>query len=237
MPTCACGCGQTTKVGQYLKGHHFRGQPLKTREQKLEARRVYRATHRQEKRERDRKWRETNKDKLKANGARFRFKHVEKIKKYQKAYQKSEYGRSYRISYTNMYYANPINRMRLLVKGAFRRAKRAGWDFDEDLLSSLMATPPLVCGCCGQALDYSMRRGNCRLSPSLDRFNNAKGYTLANVVVICMRCNAVKGAACLKELETVIAYMRNHSFARASTDMEADCARRAATPCNSGRGS
>ena len=208
---CLCGCSKPAKNGKFLRGHHFRGQALKTREQKLETRRAYQSAHRDEIREVRRKWCESNPELLKAGAARFRAKHNAKIKERQKLYRDSDAGRSYNVAYTNVYYANPVNRMRLLVNGAISRAKKDGRDFDENLRDQLMASPPLNCGCCGLALDYSMRRGNRKLSPSLDRFDNMSGYTKANVVVVCMRCNEVKGTATIDELEQVIAYMRSRT--------------------------
>ncbi len=45
-------------------------------------------------------------------------------------------------------------------------------------------------------------------APSLDRFDPAKGYTVANVKVLCWRCNMLKNNAKPEELEAVVAYMR-----------------------------
>lgn len=45
-------------------------------------------------------------------------------------------------------------------------------------------------------------------SPSLDRWDNAKGYTPENIRVISMRANDLKSDATLEEMEAVVAYMR-----------------------------
>lgn len=58
-------------------------------------------------------------------------------------------------------------------------------------------------------LDFRMGRGfkDRTASPSLDRFDNSKGYTVENVVIICWRCNVVKGHGLVAELEVVLAYI------------------------------
>lgn len=211
MRMCRCGCGKPAKSGEFLRGHHFRGQPLKTREEKLDTRRAYQSTHREQIRQAQNKWREANPELVQNNRRRFRANHDATIKQRQKAYRESEAGRAYNAAYTRVYYANPVNRMRLLVNGAIGRAQKAGLPFDESLRDRLMDSPPVECACCHAALDYSMRRGNRSLSPSLDRFEPAKGYTNENVVVICMRCNEVKGNASIREVEAVLAYMRSRS--------------------------
>lgn len=57
-------------------------------------------------------------------------------------------------------------------------------------------------------------------SPSLDRWDNTKGYTPENIRVISMRANDLKSDATLEEMEAVVAYMRGDaslpSSARAS---------------------
>jgi hypothetical protein len=184
---------------------------LKTREERLETRRAYAKANRERIAELRRKWYEAHPETVKDSQRRFRTKNNSAIKQSQKAYRESEAGRAYNVAYTNVYYANPVNRMRLLVNGAILRAKKDGREFDEGLRDQLMASPPLNCGCCKAVLDYSMRRGNRALSPSLDRFDNTRGYTKLNVVVICMRCNEVKGTATVSELERVIAYMRSRT--------------------------
>ena len=38
--------------------------------------------------------------------------------------------------------------------------------------------------------------------------DNAKGYTVENVAVICFRCNVIKRDAAIGEIENILAYMR-----------------------------
>lgn len=154
-------------------------------------------------------YREANLSKKRATDAAYRRNNRDALLAKGKAYRESDAGRQWIREYQAEYYARPDKRMRLLVLCAFKRAARKGMAYDEGLLPALEESPPRQCGCCGKALDYRMGKGrNVRDdSPSLDRFDNAQGYTLANVRVICMRCNDVKGSATLVEIETVAAYM------------------------------
>lgn len=161
--------------------------------------------------EADRAYRLANADRIKAQQRLYRDRSRTEIKARQKAHRDSERGRAYRKRYADAYYAVPSNRMRLLVNGAIVRAKKRGLPFDEDLRAVLMGSPPKHCACCTVLLDYSMGRGKDNTtsrSPSLDRTRNDAGYTLANVQVLCMRCNHIKGTATLAELEAVVEYLR-----------------------------
>src|SRR5262245_38763320 len=184
--------------------------PHKTKEEKLETRRAYRAAHGEELRASAAKWRAANPEKQRAKAARYRSKYRAAIHARQKTYRDSQAGRAYNIAYTTTYYALPKNRLRNLVTNAFRRAERLGLEYDSNLLEHLVSDLPQECPCCGLALDYSTRQGRNKRdrSPSLDRFDNARGYTADNVQVICWRCNNLKSDASIVELEMVIAYMR-----------------------------
>lgn len=48
-------------------------------------------------------------------------------------------------------------------------------------------------------------------APSIDRFDNSKGYTKDNIRIISHRANAIKGDATVEELEAVLQYCRNAS--------------------------
>lgn len=63
----------------------------------------------------------------------------------------------------------------------------------------LAENTPRRCPCCDVLME---RGGDRRTSPSVDRINNALGYTPANCWVICFRCNQIKGEhASVGELE------------------------------------
>jgi len=184
--------------------------PRKTKEEKLETRRAYRAAHREQIRATDARWRDANRDKKRAGDAHYRTTHADRFHAGQKAYRDSPAGRAYNVAYTTVYYAMPVNRLRNLVNGAFRRAQRTGLNWEAELRQHLCSDPPKECACCGVVLDYSVHRGrnNRDRSPSPDRLDNDKGYTIANIQVICMRCNGLKSNASIQELETLITYMK-----------------------------
>jgi hypothetical protein len=94
--------------------------------------------------------------------------------------------------------------MRMLVSDAGTRAKKRGLEFDG--LGEIAASFPTDCPCCQATLDYTKTVFN--LSPSLDRRDNSRGYTLDNVRVICRRCNSLKRDASIQDLENILAYMR-----------------------------
>lgn len=108
--------------------------------------------------------------------------------------------------------AKPEMRLRQLVACARVRARQLGLAFSTRLRDALSGTPPAHCPCCGRLLDYSTdRKGKNRNgSPSLDRVDSAKGYTVENVAVICMRCNMRKNDSTIEELEMLLRYMRAH---------------------------
>lgn len=138
----------------------------------------------------------------------WRAKNKERLRKKHRDY----YAANHETLRANMqrYSAQPSNRMRILAGPALGRAARRGLEYDADLASVLAASPPTHCACCGKYLDYRMGKGRGKgyTSPSLDRFNNAEGYTAANVRIICGRCNHIKGDATVEELESVLRYMR-----------------------------
>jgi uncharacterized protein YaiL (DUF2058 family) len=111
------------------------------------------------------------------------------------------------------YYNEPANRIQHILTGAKRRAKANGIEFDLGLYVKLKATPAEQCACCAATLEYKFKMHDGRgfvlnRSPSLDRFDNTKGYTVENVRVICLRCNILKRDATVEELEAIVAYMR-----------------------------
>jgi hypothetical protein len=101
--------------------------------------------------------------------------------------------------------ALPSNRISILVNRAMSRARKLGIDCDESILE-LSGLFPKECVCCGVTFDYSKKV--LSLGPSLDRVDNALGYTSANVRVICHRCNSLKRDASIEDLEMLLAYMR-----------------------------
>lgn len=109
----------------------------------------------------------------------------------------------------NKYYSIPINRIKRLVLAAKNRATVKGIEYDrEGLLEKLTHNPPSNCECCNTMLDYSVGIDSNRWkAPSLDRVDNAKGYTTINTKVICFSCNTLKSYATKQELFNIINYI------------------------------
>jgi hypothetical protein len=176
----------------------------------------YRAAHPERMRERKARYRTEHAERERAHAAQYREAHHEQLRA-RKNRQYAE-NRDAILARKRASDSKPSVRMRRLVDSARTRMLRDGGEFDPGLRAALIADPPTACACCGALLDYSMGRGPDRArSPSLDRIDNTRGYTLENVAVICFRCNRVKGSSSLArlevrlaELETIIDYVKRH---------------------------
>jgi hypothetical protein len=92
-------------------------------------------------------------------------------------------------------------RKRLLVHAKIR-AKSRGLEFSLTLNDIIF---PILCPVLGIPLTPGKQYApGC---PSLDRFDNSKGYIPANVTVISHRANTIKTNASLGELRQVVAWM------------------------------
>ncbi len=73
----------------------------------------------------------------------------------------------------------------------------------------------VTCTCCGKplCLEYQPRETRGYRSnpdaPSIDRVNNAKGYTRENIAVICWECNFRKTDLTLDDFRMFIKYVEN----------------------------
>jgi 5-methylcytosine-specific restriction endonuclease McrA len=67
------------------------------------------------------------------------------------------------------------------------------------------------CEICG----VETKQGGCesdrRTTPSIDRVDNASGYTVQNTALLCYRCNTQKGDMTLAEAERLVAWLRVRS--------------------------
>lgn len=96
-----------------------------------------------------------------------------------------------------------------LVLVARQRARRAGL---EATIKAAEIYWPSHCPVLGIELDYSRcgsRKAHNPANPSLDRWDNSKGYVPGNVFVISWRANALKSNATWQELEAVTRYARD----------------------------
>lgn len=96
----------------------------------------------------------------------------------------------------------------ILVHSARRRAKAKGLDFE--LTTENCPRVPELCPILGIKLEVRPDglKGPWDGSPTLDRIDPTKGYTLDNVRVISFKANRMKSDMTIEILETLIAYMR-----------------------------
>lgn len=113
-------------------------------------------------------------------------------------------------AYENARYdADPVYQQ---VKAARRRMPKCGRESIP--LALLRVVPrPTHCPVLGLLLDYGRQQRAGKKNPNkatLDRVDNAKGYTLDNVRFISWRANKLKSNATLAELEAIVAYIHEH---------------------------
>lgn len=100
-----------------------------------------------------------------------------------------------------------------IVTNAKARSKRKRLDFDIDynFINSIL---PTHCSVLGIELRFADGKRNHKTGsnyPSLDRFNNNKGYTKDNVNIISQKANRLKSNASIIELKKVLNYMQNEN--------------------------
>lgn len=104
---------------------------------------------------------------------------------------------------------SPENRrryaVRIMLYSAAKRAVEKGLDFNLDFSDIQI---PDVCPVLGIPLSSASVGKAMDCNPSLDRWNNDKGYVKGNVRVISLRANRLKSNATAEELAAVLAYMR-----------------------------
>jgi hypothetical protein len=122
-----------------------------------------------------------------------RFRDSEKVKADNKKHRElhPDYSKTWRVS-------NPA---RYLLGKARYRASKKGIPFD---LVEQDVVVPYTCPVLGIPLQLGGDKFN---SPSIDRFDNSKGYTKDNIRVISHRANTIKCAYPLEELKAVVRYM------------------------------
>lgn len=113
--------------------------------------------------------------------------------------------------------AHPLReRANIMRQGMADRSRNRGLPFDSAILTNnyimewIKSTPN--CPCCGISIDYGFKANGApnNASPSIDRINKDKGYTIGNIALICWRCNNLKRDATAAELEAIARWMRSH---------------------------
>lgn len=99
-------------------------------------------------------------------------------------------------------------RLQMLINASKQRAKLNDREHDINV-EDIKAIYP-VDGCCpifGIKLEFN-GAGFRDSSPSIDRIDSTKGYTLDNIQIISWKANRIKGAASLQDLEMLVAYLK-----------------------------
>lgn len=87
-----------------------------------------------------------------------------------------------------------------------RRALESGLGFD---LQPQDIVIPETCPVLGILLRKGPAKGKITDdSPSIDRYDNNKGYTKDNIRVISMKANRIKSTATIEDIEAVLSYMK-----------------------------
>lgn len=97
---------------------------------------------------------------------------------------------------------------KILLARARWRARAKGVEFSLNVSDVVI---PATCPVLGIRLELGGRgRGYAamRNSPTIDRFDNTKGYTPDNIRVISWRANSLKADATVQEMEAVLRYMK-----------------------------
>ena len=96
-----------------------------------------------------------------------------------------------------------------MLAQAKRRAIQSNKEFDltlEDIRSLVVPTCPVL----GFPLRWEYGHGQSKdQSPSLDRFDNSRGYTKDNVLIISTKANTLKSSMTKEEAAAILKYMSN----------------------------
>ena len=103
------------------------------------------------------------------------------------------------------------------INSMTRRSRQKGIRFDkayftQDRLIDMQNSCP-ACPCCKARFSFQLDkpRGNIvhnYMSPSLDRIDSTKGYTKENVIIICLRCNLIKGSYGAEDHQMVADFLK-----------------------------
>ena len=128
---------------------------------------------------------------------RYRLAHPERIKQRQKFHFKKELARNQKRRKDPATWAN------MQLSPIRHRARKMGLDFN--LVPGDIVVPEFcpVLGVRLEAGSDAPQGGR----PSIDRFDNSKGYVLSNIRVISYRANMLKRDATLDEMRRLVSYM------------------------------
>ena len=171
------------------------------------------------------KYRQNNREKISQRKAEYYQNNKEKI-----AEHRAEYYQNNKESFKKRYYANEDERKEIrmeykrknpvviqaieLSSAVRRRAKDKKLPIDLDFISfpnmlDWLKRQPR-CECCNVEFNMGYKGGQhgpVSNSPSIDKFDNEKGYEKENVSLICWACNKAKSNSDLKRLKTIVDWM------------------------------
>lgn len=153
-----------------------------------------------------------NREKQRAYAAKWRDANRDKLKQYQDKYYTSEArlnNKENKRQQIKKRYLNEKYRIHVLVLAANKRAIKTGKGVDLEYLRTLEDDIPTACPCCKSVFDYTPDGSDNRKGPSLDRFDNSKGYVKGNVRIICESCNSKKSNMNEADLLMLLAYIRS----------------------------
>ena len=101
---------------------------------------------------------------------------------------------------------NPVDPLISTLGRLKFRAKKLGLPFDLTVDDIII---PEFCPVLGLKLERNIGIPNHN-SPSVDRFDNDKGYTKDNIRIISSRANTLKNDSTIAELEAILNYMKIH---------------------------
>lgn len=139
---------------------------------------------------------------------RKKYNESDEYKKISDSYNKSEKGKLTRKKYRDLWYKTEKGRIYSMWASAQRRALKKGIEFSiekEDIKI------PDICPLLGLKLDFK-DFGTRYNSPSLDRKDPNKGYTLENIWVISSRANFLKSDSNLSELTLLVENMKKCGY-------------------------
>lgn len=117
--------------------------------------------------------------------------------------------REYKRDYINKFRKTEEGRKKLTIDNLFNNAKmrakerKLEIDIDKEFIKNNLGE---FCPVLGVKYEYANNNPSCPNSPSLDRFDNNKGYTKDNVKIISLRANKLKNDASKEEIEKILNY-------------------------------
>ena len=109
-----------------------------------------------------------------------------------------------RECYNELRRSNPQYAQTKAIQSARDRAKKRGLDFNLDIKALHF---PKVCPILNIKLEHGKK--DWTTSPSIDRIDNDKGYTLDNVIVVSSLANSIKNCATWQQIIQVGEFYKN----------------------------